>query len=405
MRPFRPFPLDRATLAPIPVLLFLLVLGVACSDKTSGSSVSPLPTANPDYEAVRLFTGLSSPVDLQAPPGDTSRVFIVEKTGRIRIAKHGVLLARPFLDISALVSTGSEQGLLGLAFHPSYASNGKFFVDYTNLAGDTRVEVYTVSSDPDSAVPSGTTILAVDQPYSNHNGGQIAFGPDGFLYIGLGDGGSAGDPQGNGQSLATLLGKILRIDVDGAAPYAVPPTNPFVGRSGARGEIWSYGLRNPWRFSFDATSGAMWIGDVGQDAWEEIDVEPAGSGGRNYGWNRTEGTHCYPGGFSCDTTGIARPLLEYGHDAGCSVTGGYVYRGSALPELDGTYFYGDFCTGMIRSARLVGNAATEMQDWTTVLRRASGGALNQLSSFGVDARGDLYFLLLDGDIYRLRRKP
>ncbi|HET9950654.1 MAG TPA: PQQ-dependent sugar dehydrogenase [Candidatus Eisenbacteria bacterium] len=386
-------------------LLMPLVLGLACGDETSGSSVSPLPSANSNYEAVRLFTGLSSPVDLQAPPGDTSRVFIVEKGGRIRIAKQGVLLARPFLDISSLVSTGGEQGLLGLAFHPSYATNGRFFVDYTNLAGDTRVAAYTVSSDPDSAVPTGATILAVDQPFSNHNGGQIAFGPDGFLYVGLGDGGSGGDPQGNGQSLTTLLGKILRLDVDGAAPYAVPPTNPFAGRADAKGEIWSYGLRNPWRFSFDATTGAIWIGDVGQNAWEEIDVEPAGAGGRNYGWNRMEGTHCYPPNAACDTTGLVLPLLEYGHGSGCSVTGGYVYRGSDLPELSGTYFYGDFCTGMIRSARLAGDAATEMQDWTTVLRRESGGALDQLSSFGVDARGELYFLLIDGEVYRLRRKP
>jgi glucose/arabinose dehydrogenase len=396
---------DLAAPAPKLALLLLLSLGLACSEKSSGSSVSPLPPASSDFEAVRVFTGLSSPVDLQAPPGDTARVFIVEKTGRIRIAKHGVLLARPFLDLSAIVSTGSEQGLLGLAFHPDFASNGRFFVDYTNLAGDTRVESYTASSDPDSAVPSATPILAVDQPYPNHNGGQIAFGPDGFLYVGLGDGGSGGDPQGNGQSLATLLGKILRIDVDAAAPYAVPPSNPFVGRAGARTEIWSYGLRNPWRFSFDATSGAMWIGDVGQNAWEEIDVEPLGMGGRNYGWNRLEGTHCYPAGSPCNQSGTVLPLLEYGHDAGCSVTGGYVYRGSALPELDGTYFYGDFCTGMIRSARFSGVIATDMQDWTSVLRSASGGALINLSSFGVDSRGELYILRLDGEVYRLRRKP
>jgi glucose/arabinose dehydrogenase len=389
----------------IPFVLVLLALGLGCSDKTSSSTISPLPSASGNYEAFRVFTGLAAPVDLQAPPGDTARVFILEKGGRIRIAKHGVLLARPFLDISTLVTTGTEQGLLGLAFHPSYASNGRFFIDYTNLGGDTRVVAFTVSSDPDSADPAGTPILSVAQPFPNHNGGQLAFGPDGFLYIGLGDGGSGGDPRGNGQSLGTLLGKILRIDVDGAAPYAVPPSNPFVGRAGAMGEIWSYGLRNPWRFSFDATSGAMWIGDVGQDAWEEIDVEPAGVGGRNYGWNRMEGTHCYPAGSACDTTGLTRPLLEYPHRPDCSVTGGYVYRGSAMPELDGTYFYGDFCSGKIRSARLVGTMATEMQDWTPVLRRESGGALTQISSFGVDARGELYMLLLDGDVYCLRRKP
>jgi glucose/arabinose dehydrogenase len=387
------------------IALLVAASGLACSDKPSGATLSPPPPAvGSGYRAARVFTGLSSPVDLEAPPGDTARVFIVEKTGRIRIAKHGVLLARPFLDIASLVSGGSEQGLLGLAFHPQFASNGKFYVDYTNVVGDTRVAAYTVSSDPDSANPTGTPILAVTQPFSNHNGGRITFGPDGYLYVGLGDGGSGGDPQGNGQSLTTLLGKILRLDVDGAAPYAVPASNPFAGRTDAKGEIWSYGLRNPWRFSFDAKSGAMWIGDVGQDTWEEVDLEPAGAGGRNYGWNRMEGNHCYPPGSGCDTTGITRPLLEYDHTMGCSVTGGYVYHGGSLPELDGTYFYGDFCTGMIRSARL-GGAALERNDWTAALRRESGGPLDQLASFGLDGRGELYFLLLDGDVYRLERAP
>jgi len=389
------------------VALAILVLasGLACSDKPSDSSLSPPPPVSSDYQATRVFSGLSSPVGLEAPPGDTARVFIVEKTGRIMIAKHGVLLARPFLNIGALVSTGGEQGLLGLAFHPQYASNGKFYVDYTNVTGDTRVASYSVSSDPDSAIPTGTPILSVVQPFSNHNGGRITFGPDGYLYVGLGDGGSGGDPQGNGQSLMTLLGKILRLDVNGAAPYAIPASNPFVGRTDAKGEIWSYGLRNPWRFTFDSKNGVMWIGDVGQDAWEEIDIEPAGAGGRNYGWNRMEGTHCYPPGSGCSTTGLVLPVLEYSHSEGCSVTGGFVYHGAALPELDGTYFYGDFCTGLIRSARVVVGTVVTTNDWTAVLRRESGGALNQLSSFGVDGRGELYFVLLDGDIYRLERKP
>jgi glucose/arabinose dehydrogenase len=354
---------------------------------------------------VRLWSGLSDPVDLQAAPDDTSRVFIVEKTGRIRIARGGVLLARPFLDIASLVSGGGEQGLLGLAFHPQYASNGKFYVHYTNTSGDTRVAGYSVSTDPDSANPAATPILSVDQPYSNHNGGQLSFGLDGYLYLALGDGGSGGDPQGNGQSLMTLLGKILRLDVDGTAPYAIPPTNPFAGRTDARPEIWSYGWRNPWRFAFDRSTGGMWIGDVGQGEWEEIDYEPAGVGGRNYGWKRMEGNHCYPPGASCDTTGLTRAVLEYDHGAGCSVTGGVVYRGAALPELAGTYFYGDFCTGLLRSAKLGPGNTLEVADWTNVLRRQSGGPMNQLSSFGADARGEIYILLLDGEVYRLQRKP
>lgn len=388
--------------------LVLAVMGFAalgCGGNSSRSSVSPPPPADSDYEAVRVFTGLSAPVDLQAPLGDTARVFIVEQTGFVRIARNGTLLPRPFLDISSLVSGGSEQGLLGLAFHPLYATNGRFYIHYTNKAGDTRLAAYRVSGDPDSADPAETPILSVDQPYSNHNGGQIAFGSDGFLYMALGDGGSGGDPHGNGQSLATLLGKILRLDVDGGAPYVIPPTNPFAGRTDARGEIWSYGLRNPWRFAFDSATRAMWIGDVGQNEWEEIDVEPAGTGGRNYGWNRMEGTHCYPPGSVCDTTGLIRPVLEYDHGSGCSVTGGTVYRGAELPELGGTYFYGDFCTGLVRSARLGPAGTVETRDWTAALRRVTGEPMRQLSSFGLDGRGELYLLLLDGDVYRLRRKP
>jgi glucose/arabinose dehydrogenase len=388
-------------------VLLAVTLVLACGGKPRGSSLSPTPpVADSAYEAVRVAAGLSDPVDLQAPPGDTTRVFLVEKTGLIRILRDGALLARPFLDLTAQVSGGSEQGLLGLAFHPQYASNGRFFVQYTDKSGDSRVVGFNVSTDPDSADPGGSEVLFVDQPYSNHNGGQMAFGPDGFLYVALGDGGDGGDPQGNGQSLATLLGKILRLDVDAGAPYTVPSDNPFVGQAGARGEIWSYGWRNPWRFAFDAETGDLWVGDVGQNAWEEIDVEPAATAGRNYGWKIMEGDHCYAPAANCDTTGLVRPLLEYGHGEGCSVTGGYVYRGEDLPELHGSYFYGDFCTGLIRSVRLgPGGGAVEPREWTSVLRRADGGAMEQLASFGVDGRGELYLLLLDGDVYRLRRKP
>lgn len=385
-------------------LTSVLLLALGCGDGTPGSSVSPPPPVASDYEAVPFLTGLTSPVDFQAIPGDTSRVFIVEQPGRIRIAKSGVLQARPFLDVSALVSRDGEQGLLGLAFHPQYATNGRFFIHYTDVAGNTRLARCQVSSDPDSADPTQTPILSVTQPFVNHNGGQIAFGPDGYLYMALGDGGSGGDPFGNGQSLSTLLGKILRLDVSGAATYAIPATNPFVGQAGARGEIWSYGLRNPWRFAFDSETGAMWIGDVGQDQWEEIDVEPAATGGRNYGWNRMEANHCYPPGSACDTTGLTRPIVEYDHGSGCSVTGGKVYRGTAMPELAGTYFYGDFCSGLIRSVRLGPGGTFTTNDWTAVLQRTTGGPMEQVSSFGLDGRGELYILLLNGEIYRLRRK-
>lgn len=348
--------------------------------------------------------GLTKPVDLQAPPGDTSRVFIVEKTGAIRVVKDGQLLPRAFLDISSRVSGGSEQGLLGLAFHPQYASNRKFYVDYTDRSGDTRVVEFLTSDDPDSASATEREILFVDQPASNHNGGQIAFGPDGYLYVALGDGGGANDQFGNGQNLSTLLAKILRINVDSGSPYSIPADNPFVGRAGERGETWDYGLRNPWRFSFDGTNGDLYIADVGQDLWEEVDYEPAGLGGRNYGWNTMEGLHCFPGP-NCDTTGLTLPVAEYGHGDGCSITGGYVYRGTALPELAGIYFYGDFCTGIVRSFRIAGGIATDPRDWTSVLRTQSGGAMEQLSSFGRDARGELYLLLLTGDVYRMARRP
>jgi len=385
------------------VLAIALLAPVSCgesSDETGGP-----PAASPgSYAAAFVRGGLSSPVGVYAAPGDTSRLFVVEKTGTIRILRSGNLHPRPFLDVSSRVSGGSEQGLLGLAFHPSYATNGKFYVNYTDQSGDTRVVEFLVSSNPDSASANEREILFVDQPYSNHNGGHLTFGPDGKLFIGLGDGGSGGDPQGNGQNLGTLLGKMLRIDVDAGAPYSVPADNPFVNRPGARGEIWSYGLRNPWRYSFDAETGDLWIADVGQDVWEEVHHEPAGQGGRNYGWNRMEGGHCYPAGSSCSQAGLVLPVAEYDHRAGCSITGGFVYRGTALPELRGTYFYGDYCTGLVRSARLLNGGAVEPRDWTRALRTRSGGAMEGLSSFGVDARGELYLVLLGGEIYRLARR-
>ena len=386
------------------LLACLLLAAGSCDNQSSPATMRP-PAAPSGYMTVRVADGLSEPVDLTAPPGDTTRIFIVEKTGKIRILKGGQVLSRAFLDISSLVSRGSEQGLLGLVFHPQYASNGKFYVDYTDVSGDTRVVEYLVSSDPESASAVSREILFVDQPFSNHNGGQVAFGPDGYLYIGYGDGGDGGDPQGNGQNLNALLGKILRIDVNSGSPYSIPAGNPFQGQTGKRGEIWSYGLRNPWRFSFDRANGDMYIADVGQERWEELDYEPAGLGGRNYGWNRMEGKHCYPPGTSCNQTGLVLPVAEYDHPTGCSVTGGYVYRGKLHPELAGTYFYGDYCTGLLRSFRIMNGMAIDEKDWTRALRTEAGGAMQGLSSFGLDAAGELYLVLLDGEVYRLMKRP
>lgn len=359
------------------------------------AQISVVPTSNPNLELVA--SGLAAPVFLTAAPGDTERLFVVERSGRVVIIRDGAVLSTPFLDIQGLVSSGGERGLLSMAFHPDYSQNGEFFVDYTDVNGDTRVSRYRASGDPDVAdAGSGEVILTVAQPYSNHNGGQLAFGPDGMLYIGLGDGGSGGDPLGNGQDTGTLLGSILRIDVDGGAPYGIPADNPFLGDAGARDEIWAYGLRNPWRFSFDRQIGDLYIGDVGQGAWEEVDVQPAGNErGANYGWNVMEGAHCY-NAASCDQTGLVLPVLEYSHGEGCSITGGYVYRGSAVPILAGHYLYADYCSGWIRSFRYAGGEAVDNRDWSNVLEPGTS-----ISSFGEDALGELYVLTLSGDVFRI----
>jgi glucose/arabinose dehydrogenase len=341
---------------------------------------------------------LTNPLYLTSPPGD-ARLFIVEQPGRVRIVKGGVLLARPFLDITPKVSSGGERGLLSVAFHPGYATNGYFYVDYTDLAGNTQLERYNVSqADPDAADPaSGQVVLGVAQPFANHNGGLVVFGPDGMLYVGLGDGGGAGDPQGNAQNKGTLLGKILRIDVDhpdvSGAAYSVPAGNPFIGQSGARGEIWALGLRNPWRFSFDRAAGMFYIADVGQGRWEEIDVVPATRAAVNYGWNVLEGNECFSGS-TCGVQGFERPKLVYSHNEGCSVTGGAVYRGSRVPAIRGLYFYSDYCTGFLRSFRYVNGTAEDPHAWDV-------GQLGSVLSFGEDAAGELYILSASGRVYRL----
>jgi len=345
--------------------------------------------------------GLDFPLYLTTAPGDNSRLFIVEKGGLIRIIKEGTLLETPFLDIRHLVSRGSEQGLLGLAFDPDYAKNGRFYVSYTDTFGDSKIVRYLVSDNPDVARSSpDRVLLTIDQPYANHNGGNILFGPDGYLYIGMGDGGSRNDPQGNGQDTTDLLGSLLRIDVHPRDGYIVPKDNPFIGHKDARPELWDIGLRNPWRFSFDRLTGDLYIGDVGQDAREEIDVSPAAHGrgrGMNYGWNIMEGTICTPGvNLTCDKTGLTQPVLDYDHSGGaCSVIGGYVYRGSAIPAIQGTYFYGDYCAGWVRSFVYRDGKAMDQKDWKTL--RPGGN----ITSFGEDGEGELYILTAQGGVYRI----
>jgi glucose/arabinose dehydrogenase len=348
--------------------------------------------------AVRLqpaWTGLRQPTDVVAAGDGSNRLFVTEKAGRIRIIDGSGVLSTPFLDISGLVgSGGSEQGLLGLAFDPHYAENGRFFVNYTDAHGDSVVARYQVSGDPNAADPgSARQVLFVEQPAANHNGGNLIFGPDGYLYIGFGDGGGGGDTYGNSQRGDVLLAKMLRLDVEGGDPYAIPPDNPFVNTPGMRPEIWAWGLRNPWRYSFDRATGDLYIGDVGQNVYEEIDFQPAGQGGQNYGWNIMEGLHCFRGP-NCQQSGFTLPIAEYDHGQGCSVTGGYVYRGSLQPSLDGAYLYGDYCSGRYWGAWRTDDGAWHSQ----VVAETS----THPSSFGEDESGELFVASLDeGVIYRV----
>lgn len=336
--------------------------------------------------AQTLVTGLDQPVLLTSPPGDP-RLFIVQKTGKVRILANGTLQDAPFLDLGSSISTASEQGLLGLAFHPGFAANQRFFVYYTDPRGTITV------AEGQSNSASLTPLLTVPHDMAdNHNGGWLAFGPDGLLYIGTGDGGGGGDPEGNGQNPDARLGKLLRIDVDAAKPYAIPPTNPFATTGGAP-EIFALGLRNPWRAAFDGD--LLYIGDVGQGDWEEVNVLNITDAGANLGWNRAEGMGCF-GAATCDLTGLVQPVHVYDHNLGCSVTGGYVYRGTAMPALQGRYFFSDFCTGNLMSFRLVDGTATEvigMAEATT--------SLGQVASFGQDSMGELYMLTLDGTLAKL----
>lgn len=356
---------------------------------------------------VRVAAGLERPVCAVPPPGDYSRLFILEQyTGHVRILKGNRVLQEPFLDIGERISTrGDERGLLGLAFHPDYERNGFFYLNYTR-AGDaaTIVSRFHVSSDADRADPeSESVILTIPQPYANHNGGGIEFGPDGFLYIGMGDGGGAYDPENRSQDDQELLGKMLRIDVDHELPYRVPPDNPFVD-SPARDEIWAKGLRNPWRFTFDRETHDLYIADVGQDRWEEIHVQPAGSkGGENYGWRCMEGRHCTGlTGCECNSSSLILPVHEYDHDLGCSITGGYVYRGCAIPELRGSYCFADYCSHKIWSFRYRSGGITDFRERTTEFAPDSGMSIGSISSFGQDNYGELYIVdLMGGEIFKI----
>ncbi len=354
--------------------------------------------------------GLDSPIFVTAPPNDFARLFVVGQYGTIRIVRDGVLLPAPFLDLGPVVRTGPETGLLGLAFHPSYATNGFFFVDYTREPdGATVIERYRVSNDPDVADPaSATTFLVVPQPFDNHNAGSILFGPhDGFLYVPTGDGGSGGDPFNFAQDTRSPLGKVLRIDVDHpmrGLPYGIPAGNPFVGDPQVLDEIWSVGLRNPYRASFDRWTADLWIADVGQESREEIHVQLAGDpGGANYGWRCMEGSLCTPFlpplGCVCNAPELSLPIHEYDHTLGCAIVGGSVYRGSTIAGLDGTYFFGDHCTPRLWSLRYDGTTVSDLTDRT--LELAPGPGIHSLSGFGEDAAGEIYLTYLSGDVVRI----
>ena len=359
---------------------------------------SPTPSAertfDPDKVALEFEAaadGFEAPIGIVDPPDGEMRLYVIEQVGRIRsFSEDGNV--RDFLDISDRISAGGEQGLLGLAFHPAFSKNGRFFVNYTDPNGDTVVSEFSGERTADPS--SERVLLTIDQPFANHNGGHLAFGPDGFLYIATGDGGSAGDPENNGQNLNTLLGKLLRIDVNGdARPYAIPRDNPFADGADAAPEIWAYGLRNPWRFSFDRETDELWIADVGQSAFEEVNREGAlSSGGLNYGWRVFEGNDCFAD--NCELQDHTPPVATYSHDFGCSITGGFVYRGQTFPDLTGAYIAGDYCSGNVW---LIPAHARNLEEISPALDTNF-----TITSFGEDETGELY--LADGasgTIYRI----
>lgn len=358
-----------------------------------------------------VATGLTSPVAVASAPGDSTRLFIVEQyTGRIELVKNGALMGTPFFQLQKPLLVGGEQGLLGLVFDPAYSSNGYFYINYTaSPSGNTVIERYSVSPNPDIAIASNSKlILSVPQPFANHNGGTMHFGPDGYLYIGMGDGGSDADPQSNGQNLNTLLGKMLRIDVNTPAgiPYAIPPSNPFIGVPGARPEIWAFGLRNPWKFSFDSLTGDLYIADVGLYDWEELNFQPAGSlGGQNYGWSCYEGNGHPAPGHNCNPPNVTWPFYEYKHSMlpGCAIVGGQVYRGFKIPDLRGTYFFSEWCKSTIYSLRYQNGVISEFKNRTLELAPADPQYfIGPVSSHGVDADGEMYLVdYVGGEVFRI----
>lgn len=364
--------------------------------------LAPGSEAAPQIQVAPILSGLGSPVAITHAGDGSGRLFITLQTGRILIYDGQQVLPAPFLDIAALITSGGERGLFSVAFHPSYAANGLLFVNYTDLNGDTAVARYTVSADPNAADPASAAILlSIPQPFANHNGDQLQFGPDGYLYIGMGDGGSGGDPLNNAQNLNSLLGKMLRIDVDAGPPYGIPADNPFVGNPAALPEIWASGLRNPWRFSFDRLTGDLWVADVGQSNFEEVNFQASGStGGENYGWRLMEADSCFNPASGCNNGTLSLPVLQYDHSLGCSITGGYRYRGQDHPGLAGIYFYADFCTGRIWGASQDASGswvATELLDTDL-----------QITAFGEDENGEIYLASFGpnaGAIFRISEIP
>jgi glucose/arabinose dehydrogenase len=393
-------PLFRAR--PLAASLALALGACGGGGGSAGGGAAPpvtQPPPAPSIGVTRYLGGLADPVYLTAPAGD-ERQFVVERAGRIRVVRDGVVLTTPFLDLGSRVSTAGEGGLLSMAFAPDYATSGALYLYFIDANHDIVVERRTVSGNPDVANSTGAIeIIRIPHPtFTNHYGGQLAFGPDGMLYLGTGDGGGAGDPGGHAQDGTVLLGKLLRLDVShasAASPYQLPASNPYFGLSSKRNEIWALGLRNPWRFSVDA--GQLIIADVGQDAREEVDIGPAAQAPVNYGWNIMEGTACYQG-QTCACAGLTLPVFEYLHSSGgCSITGGYVYRGKAIPELAGHYLYSDYCAGFLRSFLYTGGAATRQTDWNV-------SGIGSIVSFGQDGQGELYMLSSNGNVYRIVKR-
>jgi glucose/arabinose dehydrogenase len=391
--------------------IFALTLLLAgCGGDGGGSTGGKLDSGS-GLHLEQINHSLNFPLFATAPADGSARLFVVEKNGVIKILDLTTqqILPTPFLNLTGQIATGEEQGLLGLAFHPNFNLNGLFYVNVINLSGDTEIRRYQVSlADPNVADPTTMLlILSIDQPagLTNHKGGWLGFGQNGLLYVALGDGGGSGDPSNNAQNPNSLLGKILRLNVDmDAFPtdagryYAIPAGNPFAGAIPGADEIWAYGLRNPWRPSFDRVTGDFYIADVGQDAWEEVNVATSVSGGGNgvnYGWKIMEGNHCFFPSSGCNMSGLARPVVEYDHTEGRSITGGYVYRGGVIPALQGTYFYADYSAGFVRSFRLAGGMATEPTDWMA-LRPGEN-----ITSFGQDEAGELYIITQQGGLYRI----